>query len=154
MYAVQGRNRFRGPSYFNVDFAVLKNTKIPGWEGALLGIGFQFFSLFNHPNFGFPDNFVSSPTRGQNFLPGTASYHRLGTCSRRGCGSKDDPVEGSAPILVLRVRMRSPRESISVFRSSPSSKSSSYDSTHRAQNGVHRETAIQNIARRYTCAKA
>jgi hypothetical protein len=26
------------------------------WENAVLGIGFQFFNFFNHPNFGFPDN--------------------------------------------------------------------------------------------------
>jgi hypothetical protein len=50
----QGRNRFRGPGYFNTDFTIMKNTKIPGWEKATLGIGFQFFNFFNHPNFGFP----------------------------------------------------------------------------------------------------
>jgi hypothetical protein len=63
----QGRNRFRGPSYFNTDLAITKNTKIPGWETATLGIGFQFFNLFNHPNFGFPDNFSSDFTFGQIF---------------------------------------------------------------------------------------
>jgi hypothetical protein len=52
----QGRNRFRGPGYFNTDLGIMKNTKIRGWENATLGIGFQFFNLFNHPNFGFPDN--------------------------------------------------------------------------------------------------
>ncbi len=63
----QGRNRFRGPAYFNTDFAITKNTKIPGWENATLGIGFQFFNFFNHPNFGFPDNFSSDPTFGEIF---------------------------------------------------------------------------------------
>jgi hypothetical protein len=63
----QGRNRFRGPSYFNTDFAITKNTKIPGWENATLEIGFQFFNFFNHPNFGFPDNYSSSQTFGQFF---------------------------------------------------------------------------------------
>ena len=63
----QGRNRFRGPSYFNTDLAIMKDTRIPHWENAVLGIGFQFFNLFNHPNFGFPDNFISSPTFGQIF---------------------------------------------------------------------------------------
>jgi len=63
----QGRNHFRGPGYFNTDFAIMKNTKLPGWEHASLGIGFEFFNLFNHPNFGFPDNWVSSPTLGQIF---------------------------------------------------------------------------------------
>jgi hypothetical protein len=45
----------------------MKNTKLPGWEGATLGIGFQFFNMFNHPNFGFPDPGLSSPTFGQIF---------------------------------------------------------------------------------------
>ena len=38
---------------------------MPRWEGATLAIGFQFFNLFNHPNFGFPDPNLSSPTFGQ-----------------------------------------------------------------------------------------
>jgi len=52
----QGRNRYRGPSYVNMDFAVMKNTKIPRWESAKLGLGLQFFNFFNHANFGFPDS--------------------------------------------------------------------------------------------------
>ena len=63
----QGRNHFRGPGYFNTDLAITKSTRIPGWEKATLGIGFQFFNLFNHPNFGFPDNFSSDFTFGQIF---------------------------------------------------------------------------------------
>jgi hypothetical protein len=63
----QGRDHFRGPSYFNTDLAIMKNTKIPRWESAELGIGFQFFNLFNHPNFGFPDPGSSDPTFGQIF---------------------------------------------------------------------------------------
>ncbi len=55
----QGNGRFRSPSYFNTDFTIMKNTKIPGWEKGLLGIGFQFFNFFNHPNFGIPFNGVS-----------------------------------------------------------------------------------------------
>jgi hypothetical protein len=61
----QGRNRFRGANYFNTNFALLKNTKIPHWENAVLGIGFQFFNLFNHPNFGLPDGNLSDGTFGQ-----------------------------------------------------------------------------------------
>ncbi|HEY6388257.1 MAG TPA: carboxypeptidase regulatory-like domain-containing protein [Candidatus Acidoferrum sp.] len=63
----QGRDHFRGPGYFNTDFAVMKNTKIRRWENATLGIGFQFFNLFNHPNFGFPDTASSDSTFGQIF---------------------------------------------------------------------------------------
>jgi hypothetical protein len=61
----QGRNRFRGPGYFNTDFAITKRTHVPGWNNATLGIGFQFFNFFNHPNFGFPDNWISDQTFGQ-----------------------------------------------------------------------------------------
>ena len=57
---VQSRNRFRGPGYFNTDFTIMKNTKIPGWESASLGVGFQFFNVLNHPNFDLPDNFIGS----------------------------------------------------------------------------------------------
>ncbi|HYB04564.1 MAG TPA: hypothetical protein VED17_08880, partial [Nitrososphaerales archaeon] len=63
----QGRNRFRGPGYFSTDFSIMKNTKIPGWETATLGIGFQFFNLLNHPNFGFPDNQIQDQSFGQIF---------------------------------------------------------------------------------------
>lgn len=61
----QGRNRFRGPGYFNADLAIMKSTKLPGWETATFRIGFQFFNVLNHPNFGFPDNHISDPTFGQ-----------------------------------------------------------------------------------------
>ena len=63
----QGRNRFRGPSYFNTDLAVMKNTKIPGWEGATLALGFQFFNVLNHPNFGLPNLAISDPAFGLIF---------------------------------------------------------------------------------------
>jgi len=63
----QGRNRFRGPGYFDTDFAIMKNTKVPRWENATLSIGLQFFNFFNHANFGFPDNLSSDSSFGQIF---------------------------------------------------------------------------------------
>jgi carboxypeptidase family protein/TonB-dependent receptor-like protein len=62
---VQGRNRFRAAPYFNTDLTILKNTRIPGWENAVLGIGFQFFNVFNHPNFATPDSATSDGMFGQ-----------------------------------------------------------------------------------------
>jgi hypothetical protein len=62
----QGRNRFRGPNYFNTDFTVMKITKLRG-GGATLGVGLQFFNFFNHPNFGFPRYDISDSTFGQIF---------------------------------------------------------------------------------------
>lgn len=50
----QIRNQFRGPRFFDTDLSIIKNTQIPGWERGQLGIGFQFFNLFNHPNFDQP----------------------------------------------------------------------------------------------------
>jgi hypothetical protein len=63
----QGRNRFRGPYYFNTDLAVMKKTRVPGWENGSLALGVQFFNVLNHPNFGFPDNGISSSTFGLIF---------------------------------------------------------------------------------------
>jgi Carboxypeptidase regulatory-like domain/TonB dependent receptor len=62
---IQGRNRFRGPAFFNTDLGLTKRTSVPGWNRALLGIGVQFFNLFNHPNFGFPDNETPFESFGQ-----------------------------------------------------------------------------------------
>ncbi len=45
----------------------MKTTKIPRWENVTLAIGFQFFNLFNHPNFGLPESNIASPTFGQIF---------------------------------------------------------------------------------------
>jgi len=60
---VQRRNQFRSPSFITSDFAIMKNTKIR--ENVGLGIGCQFFNVFNHPNFTPFDNFMSDSTFGQ-----------------------------------------------------------------------------------------
>jgi hypothetical protein len=60
----QARNQFRGPGYFDTDFAVTKHNKIPGLERGELNVGFQFFNLLNHPNLDNPVNDVNSPRFG------------------------------------------------------------------------------------------
>ena len=60
----QWRNQFYGPRYFDTDFTVMKNFKVPHWEAAKLGIGAQFFNLFNHPNFDQPEGNLASPNFG------------------------------------------------------------------------------------------
>jgi Carboxypeptidase regulatory-like domain len=45
------RNQLRGPHYFDSDFTLMKQTKIPGWERGEIGFGAQFYNVFNHPNF-------------------------------------------------------------------------------------------------------
>jgi len=93
----QRRNQFRGPDYFNTDLGIMKNTKIPDWENASLGIGFQLFNLFNHPNFGFPDNWSSDPAFGQIF------YLQQSPTSILGSGLGGD----AAPRMIqLKVQLR------------------------------------------------
>ena len=60
----QRRNQFYGPNYFDTDFTVMKNFKIPHWESGRIGLGVQFFNLFNHPNFDQPVGDVSNPQFG------------------------------------------------------------------------------------------
>lgn len=60
----QRRNQFYGPKYFDTDLSVMKNFHIPHWEGAKLGLGAQFFNLFNHPNFDQPIADIQDPQFG------------------------------------------------------------------------------------------
>lgn len=55
----QARNQFRGPGFFDTDLSIMKYTKLA--EHANLGIGFQFFNLFNHPSFDQPFGDISNP---------------------------------------------------------------------------------------------
>ena len=50
----QKRNQFRGPGYFDTDFAVEKAFGVPKWESAQFSIGARFFNILNHPDFYFP----------------------------------------------------------------------------------------------------
>jgi hypothetical protein len=56
----QRRNQFAGPRYFDTDLTIMKYTQVPHWETAKVGIGAQFFNLFNHPNFQPPINDINN----------------------------------------------------------------------------------------------
>jgi hypothetical protein len=60
----QLRNQYRGPMYFDTDLAVMKGFPLGKWESARFLVGFQFFNLFNHPNFDKPVGDVSDPNFG------------------------------------------------------------------------------------------
>jgi hypothetical protein len=64
-YGTQRRNQFFGPHYFDTDMTIMKYTTIPHWETAKIGIGAQFFNLFNHPNFQSPVNDINNGNFGQ-----------------------------------------------------------------------------------------
>ena len=55
-----GRNTFRGPAYYNFDFALIKDTAIgkrkSGAERMALQLRGEFFNLFNIVNMGLPSN--------------------------------------------------------------------------------------------------
>jgi hypothetical protein len=59
-----GRNTLRGPGYFNTDFSIMKFVHIPRWERGQFGLGFQFYNIFNHPNFDAPVANLASPQFG------------------------------------------------------------------------------------------
>ncbi len=67
----QRRNQFYGPHYFDTDLTIMKYTQIPHWETAKLGVGAQFFNLFNHPNFANPNNNIN----GGDFADVTATVN-------------------------------------------------------------------------------
>jgi hypothetical protein len=58
-----GRNIVDGPGFQNVNASLVKNTALT--ERVNLQFRGEFFNIFNHPNFGLPDNFLGSPTFGR-----------------------------------------------------------------------------------------
>ena len=61
-FGTLGRNTFRGPAYYDFDFALIKTTPIGhrenGLEGADLQFRGEFFNLFNIVNMGLPANII------------------------------------------------------------------------------------------------
>ena len=60
-----GRNTIYGPNFRNVDFSVLKETKLGGSRN--LEFRADFFNIFNHPAFAQPDTTFGTPGFGEIF---------------------------------------------------------------------------------------
>src|SRR5581483_10749735 len=58
------RNQVYGPSFFDADLTLMKNFRVPKWEGAELQIGAQAFNVLNHPNFDQPVGDLVNPQFG------------------------------------------------------------------------------------------
>jgi hypothetical protein len=58
-----GRNVVIGPSFINTDLSVMKTFTMAG--GTRMQLRADAFDVFNHPNFGSPDNVVGTPTFGK-----------------------------------------------------------------------------------------
>jgi hypothetical protein len=78
-FGSQRRNQVYGPNFFDTDLTLTKNFKFPRWEGANLGIGFQFFNLFNHANFDQPNGDVQNPQLGLSTLTANTPTSILGS---------------------------------------------------------------------------
>jgi hypothetical protein len=68
-FGTLGRNTFRGPAYYNFDFALIKDTPIGrrrnGAEWMALQFRSEFFNLFNIVNMGLPTNTLTSSGFGE-----------------------------------------------------------------------------------------
>jgi Carboxypeptidase regulatory-like domain len=64
-----GRNSIYGPGFWDLDFAVMKNTPIS--ERVNLQLRAEFFNILNHPNFALPNWFVSPGSSGQGLITQT-----------------------------------------------------------------------------------
>jgi len=62
-FGTLGRNVVIGPSFINADLSVMKTFTMAG--GIRMQLRADAFDVFNHPNFGPPDNVVGTPTFGK-----------------------------------------------------------------------------------------
>ncbi len=62
-FSPQRRNQYRGPHFFDMDMALFKS--FPLGERVNFAVGLQAYNVFNHPNFGNPDNSLGDATFGQ-----------------------------------------------------------------------------------------
>jgi hypothetical protein len=70
------RNGFRGPGYFDTDLSIKKTFRITE-NGLAFTLGANAYNVLNHPNFGNPDNSITSNTFGtvQNTVtPASSPY--------------------------------------------------------------------------------
>ncbi len=67
-----GRNQFRGPGAWNVDFSLFRAFPFMGGSKRA-EFRMEVFNLLNHPNWGNPDTDVNSSTFGQTFSVGTGA---------------------------------------------------------------------------------
>ncbi len=79
----EGRNSLVGPPFRQLDFSIYKNTNIT--ERVKLELRFEFYNLFNHPNFANPlwPNFLSDPTVSNITPPAGSSNSSWYTASGR-----------------------------------------------------------------------
>jgi hypothetical protein len=71
----EGRNVVRGPGIEDVDVSLFRNFNLN--EGRRIQFRAECFNLFNHPNFGLPENDLESPAFGQILQAGPPRLMQL-----------------------------------------------------------------------------
>jgi hypothetical protein len=92
-----GRNAFRGPGLYNIDFSLARTFAVPRLrEGTRVTVRADAFNVLNHANLNNPDNLLGDPTFG------LATYGRQGTASGFPAVS---PVNETARVIQALVRL-------------------------------------------------
>ena len=65
-----GRNTFTGPSWWNFDFSIIKDTHLT--ESKMIQFRAELFNLFNHPTFATPNGTLGNPSFGLSTSTQTA----------------------------------------------------------------------------------
>ena len=92
-----GRNAFRGPGLYNVDFSLARAFAVPRLrEGARITVRADAFNVLNHANLNNPDSLLGDSTFG------LATYGRQGTASGFPAVS---PVNETARVIQALVRL-------------------------------------------------
>jgi hypothetical protein len=73
----------------------MKSTKLPGWEGGTLALGFPFCNLLNHPTWGYPE------TRSPILRFELIFYNEQCPSGILGCGNN-----GSSRMIQLRAELK------------------------------------------------
>jgi hypothetical protein len=67
-----GRNQFRGPGYWNMDFSLFRGFPVGGGDRRA-ELRIEFFNLANHPRWGNPDSNLTSGTFGRTYTVGDSA---------------------------------------------------------------------------------
>src|SRR5581483_4691979 len=76
-----GRNTLRGPGFFDTDISLAKDTRLT--EQIHLQFRAEFFNIFNHENFGNPNNNIFSASTLYNASAGTITSTNPGSTPRQ-----------------------------------------------------------------------
>ena len=93
----EGRNILYGPSFFNLDFSLVKDTKLPKMgEGGGLEFRAEFFNILNHASWGLPSSGLYTFS-GVTSANGTGAGFTGGTVSGGNGGQIPQGIEASKP---------------------------------------------------------